>query len=151
MKNRIMIIAALILGAASVAAVASCLPDEPGQATDTPAAVVTDEYPGMDDGTLACGEHAKPATDYAPVSEGGMGWWAYCEPALMDEPATPPASTPGGDVDPASIAQALGTACPTEDSENCFWDASRNGNGQGASFVTVEGHIFPLDDVYAGH
>lgn len=34
----------------------------------------------MDLGTLKCGESAKPAIDYHP----DWGWWAYCEPALVD-------------------------------------------------------------------
>lgn len=29
--------------------------------------------------------------------------------------------------------------CPTEDSDNCYWDASFNGNGEGISFVTIDG------------
>lgn len=28
-------------------------------------------------------------------------------------------------------------ACPTEDSNMCYWDGSEHGNGQGVSFVTV--------------
>jgi hypothetical protein len=31
--------------------------------------------------TLVCGPGAKPAIDY---SDDGIGWWAYCEPALVD-------------------------------------------------------------------
>ncbi len=29
--------------------------------------------------------------------------------------------------------------CPTEDSQNCHWDATSQGNGQGRSFVDVLG------------
>jgi hypothetical protein len=36
-------------------------------------------------------------------------------------------------------------ACPTEDSDNCAWDAARQGNGRGESFYTIEGESFPLD------
>lgn len=36
-----------------------------------------DEVP---EGTLVCGEDAMPAIDYNEV----WGWWAYCEPALID-------------------------------------------------------------------
>jgi hypothetical protein len=28
--------------------------------------------------------------------------------------------------------------CPTEDSTNCGWDASKRGNGRGVSFVAIE-------------
>lgn len=31
--------------------------------------------------TIVCGHDAKPAIDYR---EDGIGWWAYCEPALAD-------------------------------------------------------------------
>lgn len=30
-------------------------------------------------------------------------------------------------------------ACPTEDSDDCYWDARLHGNGAGRSFVTVDG------------
>jgi ABC-type glycerol-3-phosphate transport system permease component len=29
--------------------------------------------------------------------------------------------------------------CAMEDSDNCYWDADEMGNGQGRSFITVEG------------
>lgn len=29
--------------------------------------------------------------------------------------------------------------CVTEDADNCYWDADRQGNGQGRSFVTIDG------------
>jgi len=32
-------------------------------------------------------------------------------------------------------------ACPTEDSDNCYWDAATRGNGQGLSFVNVNGRV----------
>lgn len=54
------------------------------------------------------------------------------------------ASELGGIVDPGNIAAALDTACPTEDSVNCYWVAENQGNGEGESFVNIEGHVFPL-------
>lgn len=36
----------------------------------------------MDGGVLICGPDAKPAIDYNEHT--GWGWWAYCEPALVD-------------------------------------------------------------------
>lgn len=50
--------------------------------------------------------------------------------------------TDGGSIGPASLAAALDTPCPTEDSDNCYWLGGTN--GLGTSFVTVEGHLFPL-------
>lgn len=29
--------------------------------------------------------------------------------------------------------------CPTEDSENCYWDAANMGNGGGTSFISLNG------------
>lgn len=29
--------------------------------------------------------------------------------------------------------------CASEDSDNCYWDATRRGNGTGRSFVTLHG------------
>jgi hypothetical protein len=106
MKNRLLIIAALFVGGASVAAVAACMPDEA----------------------------APPAVETAPPAE------SVTDPAPLPE-------APGGLVDPASIAAALETACPVEDSTNCYWDASIAGNGIGTSFVNIEGHIFPLTTI----
>lgn len=50
---------------------------------------------------------------------------------------------------PATYAFGYGTAptaatlqaCPTEDSTDCYWDASR-GNGTGRSFVDIGGAVF---------
>jgi hypothetical protein len=36
-----------------------------------------------------------------------------------------------------AIILAMGNPCATEDSTNCYWDASQRGNGTGTSFVTV--------------
>ncbi|WNT44312.1 membrane protein [Microbacterium phage CandC] len=32
-------------------------------------------------------------------------------------------------------------ACATEDSDNCWWDATKQGNGAGLSFVVIEGEV----------
>ena len=32
--------------------------------------------------------------------------------------------------------------CPTEDSTNCYWDASTHGNGQGISFIDLKGDLY---------
>lgn len=39
------------------------------------------EWHAMDEGMLICGPYAMPAIDFDPS---GRGWWAYCEPALID-------------------------------------------------------------------
>jgi hypothetical protein len=31
--------------------------------------------------------------------------------------------------------------CPTEDSDNCWWDATEHGNGEGLSFVVIDGKV----------
>ncbi len=32
--------------------------------------------------------------------------------------------------------------CPTEDSDNCYWDAETMGNGQGTSYVSIDGVLY---------
>lgn len=32
--------------------------------------------------------------------------------------------------------------CATEDSTDCYWDASQHGNGQGESFIDVDGTAY---------
>jgi hypothetical protein len=47
---------------------------------------------------------------------------------------------------PAQIAKHELPACATEDSSNCFWDAAVQGNGQGTSFVDIDGvAYYPVD------
>ena len=36
--------------------------------------------------------------------------------------------------------------CPTEDSDNCIWDATTHGNGQGRSFISLDGTTYYLED-----
>lgn len=36
-------------------------------------------------------------------------------------------------------------ACHTEDSANCFWDATAPGNGTGQSFIDLNGTAYTLD------
>ena len=45
----------------------------------------------------------------------------------------------------AVILSLILPACPTEDSTQCTWDASAQGNGQGTSFVAIDDTtILPL-------
>jgi hypothetical protein len=37
-------------------------------------------------------------------------------------------------------------ACPTEDSDNCHWNAKARGNGTGESFVVLRGRVYYLAD-----
>ena len=32
--------------------------------------------------------------------------------------------------------------CKTEDSDNCFWNAQVRGNGEGRSFIVLDGRVF---------
>lgn len=41
----------------------------------------------------------------------------------------------------AVMAVSILPPCPTEDSTNCIWDASKRGNGQGQSFVGIGGTV----------
>jgi hypothetical protein len=42
------------------------------------------------------------------------------------------------------IYLALASACPAEDSANCYWNAAQQGNGQGRSFIDLGGRAFFL-------
>lgn len=48
---------------------------------DADPAEVEAQYPDMDFGELICGKDAAPAIDY----DEEWGWWAYCEPAMVNE------------------------------------------------------------------
>ena len=45
----------------------------------------------------------------------------------------------------AVTAAPAATPCATEDSTNCFWDAQHRGNGEGRSFLDIDGtaHYLP--------
>jgi hypothetical protein len=82
-------------------------------------------------------------------------------PVVRDTPtATPaPVVVQGSDTEPPTVPPSPDSAasiplppavveslpdltlvpCPTEDSHNCYWDASRMGNGTGTSFIDWNG------------
>lgn len=37
-------------------------------------------------------------------------------------------------------------ACPTEDSDNCYWDATLMGDGNGRSFDAIDGQVYYWDE-----
>lgn len=37
--------------------------------------------------------------------------------------------------------------CATEDSTNCYWDADTMGNGEGLSFIDIDGTVYYEGDV----
>lgn len=76
-------------------------------------------------------------------------WWEDGRDAGYSQ-AIAEASKLGGMVDPANIMAALSTPCEQEDSVNCYWRADIMGNGEGESFVNIEGHIFPLASLLGG-
>ena len=66
----------------------------------------------------------------------------------------------GGMIAGAAIAMALANAlepadavtlraCQTEDSVNCYWLADVFGNGEGRSFVDLNGHFYAEQTPYA--
>lgn len=64
---------------------------------------------------------------------------AFCLPdAPAPAPTSPPADSPIAGVE-LNGAPLVIPACPMEDSTNCFWNASTQGNGQGRSFIDWEG------------
>lgn len=66
----------------------------------------------------------------------------------------------GGILAGAGVAMALANAlepadavtiraCQTEDSVNCYWRADTMGNGEGRSFVDLNGHFYVEQTPYA--
>lgn len=41
-----------------------------------------------------------------------------------------------------ALVLALSTPCATEDSSNCYWSASDQGNGIGVSFLDIQGTAY---------
>ena len=46
-----------------------------------------------------------------------------------------------------ALTLALTTPCATEDSSNCFYDASTRGNGIGMSLIDVQGTAYLFDSL----
>jgi hypothetical protein len=44
-----------------------------------------------------------------------------------------------------SLAALTLPLCPTEDSNNCVWDAATQGNGEGRSFVVIDEKVTYLN------
>jgi len=65
-----------------------------------------------------------------------VGGYAY---ALSPSPVAGGLSIPAG----SAVASLLPTvACATEDSHNCVWNADIQGNGQGNSFIDINGTAY---------
>lgn len=41
-----------------------------------------------------------------------------------------------------TLVLELSTPCATEDSSNCYWSASEQGNGSGVSFLDIQGTAY---------
>lgn len=81
-----------------------------------------------------------------------IGWGALSMVELADEPlpactteSTSACSGPPIDHSPNGGVYGSLPHCVTEDSDNCVWDARIDGNGEGRSFVTIDGvtHYLP--------
>lgn len=35
--------------------------------------------------------------------------------------------------------------CQAEDSNNCYWNAAASGNGEGKSFLVINGYVIPVE------
>lgn len=72
-------------------------------------------------GSVSAGSH--------PADPAG---YATCDPVDAPELCTP-----------EQLGEVL-PACPTEDSDGCYWDASTRGNGTGRSWVAIDGEVWYL-------
>lgn len=45
-----------------------------------------------------------------------------------------------------AILIAIMPVCPSEDSRNCYWDASARGNHLGVSFIDIGGRVYYLKE-----
>lgn len=79
--------------------------------------------------------------DHGPDTTGGIGLCATAYsndcagdylPASDTEPAPTPAPSQDGTLPP----------CESEDSRDCYWDAGERGNGEGVSFVDIDGTAY---------
>lgn len=41
-----------------------------------------------------------------------------------------------------AVLIAVLPSCDTEDSASCYWNAAEHGNGEGTSFIDLEGDVF---------
>lgn len=58
-------------------------------------------------------------------------------------PTVPVESTPVVDAEPAEHPDIVLVPCPVEDAViDCYWDAATMGNGQGTSFVVIDGVVY---------
>jgi len=69
------------------------------------------------------------------------------DPAPVDAPSQAPAIEAPSQEAPAIDAPVSGPTytlppCASEDSDNCYWDASERGNGQGTDFVALNGMVY---------
>lgn len=42
-----------------------------------------------------------------------------------------------GETQVPKVLHSMSTPCPTDDAVNCYWDAHKQGNGQGHSFYAI--------------
>jgi hypothetical protein len=129
-------IAAVALGIGGIVLTAGCSADATTPESSTSVVVeptpdaTPDPWNGVPQCTDAIAEaggicHGEPIADETPTPTEPSSQLGDAAPAHVTAPAAPAAS-------------AL-PACPSEDSDNCYWDAATMGNGTGTSFVMLNG------------
>jgi hypothetical protein len=89
-------------------------------------------------------------TGTALVVLGCVGMWAVANDQAIAPDAPTVAPSPGSVASihvPADVIARIYPdmtipPCPTEDSDDCYWDATQHGNGKGRSFVYIGGHTY---------
>lgn len=112
MKRALTLGVGILLGAGGIALTASCMPSDPVEHFED------GSWLNHDTGEQGCDPEGlcadlPPVPDGQPVTENG-GYF----PTLTLIP------------------------CAQEDSVNCYWDAARMGNGEGTSFVNIDGTMY---------
>lgn len=137
-KHAGLLIGGAIAGITLMSCIAATTPDTTPEVTDTPAPII----------------EPAPTTEPTPIPA-PTDTPPIVEPEVTEPPATPiesvpvtvtpptePAPIEAAPVTPATLPTYTLPPCATEDSDNCYWDAARMGNGTGTSFISLNGVLY---------
>lgn len=144
MKNIAILAAGIAIGVGTIALTAACVPD-------TPVADWRDGYVPCDTpsgNTMVVGCYWDQGDQPYIVTDDGETF--LIDPATGQRTYVPEDQAPWY-VAPTPFPDLTLTPCAQEDSVNCYWDAAQMGNGEGTSFVNIDGtYYYPTDDEWGG-